>query len=254
MDIQELQRNWDAYGKSDPLWAVLTYEGKAGNRWDEAEFFETGLREIADLLVYLKPKNVNIPDGPVLDFGCAVGRLTQALCKHFPEVVGVDIAPSMLELANQFNKYPDGCRYVLNTVDNLSQFGDAEFAFVVSMITLQHVEPRYSHKYIQEFLRILKPGGVLVFQLPSHATPEYLRRQRMKKFIPTGLLGLYRRLRHKMPATETRGDEPTMEMYGTRQEKVNTLLEGAGGRVVDVEQDSHAGNWISYRYCVVKSG
>ena len=254
MDIQELQKNWDTYGKTDPLWAVLTYEGKAGNRWNQDEFFETGVIEIRALLEYLNSRGISIPDGPVLDFGCAVGRLTQALASHFPDVTGVDIAPFMLEIANQLNKFPDRSKYILNAVDNLGQFADNQFGLVVSMITLQHIEPRYSHKYLAEFLRILKPEGVLVFQLPSHATPEYLRKQKLKRFMPTGLLRMYRKWRHKMPVgKESESENATMEMHGTPQATVVEIIKRTDGKVVDIKQDSHAGNWISFQYCVVKS-
>lgn len=36
------------------------------------------------------------PDATVLDFGCGDGRLTEGLTAHFLQVVGVDIAPSMV--------------------------------------------------------------------------------------------------------------------------------------------------------------
>jgi hypothetical protein len=28
MDIYNLQQNWEEFGKSDPLWSILTWEGK----------------------------------------------------------------------------------------------------------------------------------------------------------------------------------------------------------------------------------
>ena len=34
-----------------------------------------------------------------LDFGCGIGRLSQALAEHFDQVYGVDISPKMIELA-----------------------------------------------------------------------------------------------------------------------------------------------------------
>ena len=37
----------------------------------------------------------------------------------------------------------------------------------MSFIVLQHMEPRYAKAYVAEFLRVLRPGGVALFQLPS---------------------------------------------------------------------------------------
>ena len=46
------------------------------------------------------------------------------------------------------------------------------FALLVySNIVLQHIHPHYSKQYLKEFLRVLKPGGMLVFQLPSEVVP-----------------------------------------------------------------------------------
>lgn len=255
MEIQDLQRSWDRYGKVDPLWAVLTFAGKEGNRWDQAEFFATGKQDIAEVLADLKRLHLTVPEGRVLDFGCAVGRLTQALADEFPDVVGVDIAPSMLELARQFNRHGERCQYRLNTEDNLRQFPDADFAFILTLITLQHIEPRYAHHYLQEFMRLLKPGGVLVFQLPDHMLASYIRKQRLKRLVPTPLYRLYRRLRYRMPAyNDHNAGEPTMEMYGTPRAEVVRLIESCNGRVCEARQDAHAGNWVSYRYYVQKGG
>ena len=34
-------------------------------------------------------------------------------------------------------------------------------------VVLQHMKPEFAKAYLREFARILKPNGVLVFQLPS---------------------------------------------------------------------------------------
>ncbi len=60
---------------------------------------------------YLGDRQISFPKRRALDFGCGVGRLTQALARHFNIVDGVDIAPSMIELANQFNRSGGRCRY-----------------------------------------------------------------------------------------------------------------------------------------------
>src|SRR6185436_3396874 len=39
--------------------------------------------------------------------------------------------------------------------------------FIYSRLVLQHMEARYAKAYIAEFMRILAPGGALVFQLPD---------------------------------------------------------------------------------------
>jgi SAM-dependent methyltransferase len=111
-----------------------------------------------------------------LDFGCGVGRLTQALCKYFQHCIGVDIAPSMIELARKFNRYGDRCEYRENPFDDLHEFDNDQFDFIYSNIVLQHMEPRYSERYVQEFVRVLSPEGLAVFQIPAKpSAPENTR-------------------------------------------------------------------------------
>lgn len=252
MDIHDVQRTWDTFGKTDPLWAVLTCSDKMGNRWDPEAFFATGVQDVDAVMHDLDALGVTPDRERALDFGCAVGRLTQSLAPRFDETIGIDIAPSMLELAERFNRFGDTCRYLHNGEDNLALFPSEHFTFVLSLITLQHVEPRYARQYLQEFLRVLKPGGVLVFQLPSHETPSYRLKKALKGFVPSSVLYQYRRMRHG----EVHAQDPTrnrgMEMYGIPKPEVVALLEQAGGSVVDTQPDDHAGNWTSYRYVVVK--
>src|SRR5438128_12673956 len=101
MEIEELQRNWDLFGRTDPLWSILADPLKRNGRWNQEEFFRTGEKDIAAVFSRLEALGATPRRGHALDFDCGVGRLTQALCPLFEFVVGVDIAPSMIELANR---------------------------------------------------------------------------------------------------------------------------------------------------------
>jgi len=167
MDLKELEKHWDTLGRTDPLWAVLTDPSKRGEKWDLDEFFLTGQREISDVLNHIGSLGHTLRKGKALDFGCGVGRVTQALCNHFQECVGVDIAPSMIQLAEKYNRHGRKCRYYLNPSQNLELFPDDTFDLIYSGLVLQHMEPNYSKGYIEEFFRVLAPGGCAVFQVPS---------------------------------------------------------------------------------------
>ena len=166
MDLGDLRSNWDALGRENPLWAILTTTGE----WDIDEFFETGRTEISGMLDRLHDLGLE-PTGDALDFGCGAGRLTQALADHFETATGVDVARSMIELATEHNRHGDRCRFVLNESEDLSCFDDGSFDFVYSNIVLQHVGTERAKGYIAEFLRITAPGGILAFQVPSHLLP-----------------------------------------------------------------------------------
>ena len=166
--LDDSQRFWDAHARRDPLWAVLSESGKEARRWDVRRFFQTGLNEVALMFYELESRGIAVTRGVALDFGCGVGRLTQALASRFTQVVGVDVSPQMIETATALNPFPERARFVWNGEPHLQQFADGTFDFIYTNIVLQHIEPEISEVYLREFVRLLTRGGILVFQLPSH--------------------------------------------------------------------------------------
>lgn len=167
MSLERLRETWTKLGEQDAFWAVLTGTFGSSLHWTEEEFFRHGAGEIETRLYELRQLGLDLQRGAALDFGCGAGRLTRALSQHFDRAVGVDIAPSMLEQARRLNRKYPRAEFFLNGED-LSQFRDASFDFVYSNIVLQHMPPQLSRRYIPELLRVTRPGGAVVFQLPSH--------------------------------------------------------------------------------------
>jgi len=250
--LDELKNNWNQFGKDDPLFAILGEEGKSRNKWNREEFFATGVAEIGEAVDYVGGQVAELNFGKSLDFGCGVGRCTQALEQHFSSSVGVDISPSMVELAGQLVSESQNCSYVLNTVDDLSVFADEEFDFVYRSRVLQHIPPSLAELYIGEFFRVVKPGGVVLFQLPSERLTAGGMRSlsgRVRSFgkfiIGNTLLGAYRRIRY--------GTSAMMGMNVIDEATVRGLIESYGGRIEDVVNDGFAGpEYDSRRYCTVK--
>ncbi|MFH1537745.1 MAG: class I SAM-dependent methyltransferase [bacterium] len=242
-------KNFDAWGKHDPLWAILTAPGKKGNKWKTDEFFKTGVEQVDGVIKYLETIPVDLKRGRALDFGCGVGRLTQALGNYFDEVCGVDIAPSMIKLANDYNGHGEKIKYFINKTNDLSIFPDNEFDFILTLITLQHMEPRYSMKYMKEFIRILKFGGVLVFQIPAaYARPSFGKRieQSIRYRTPVFIIKLI----YSLEGKEVR--PPLMEMYGIDRDEVERLLNDNGAKVIDVLSMAKGKPPPNFRYCVTK--
>ena len=211
VDLEELRKHWDTLGSEDPLWAILTKPGTEGNRWDLNEFLQTGVQEIAGVMDETNRFCPGLATGSALDFGCGVGRLTQALCAHFERVVGVDISPAMLLRARELNRIGDRCRFVENHRDDLQMFETASLDFVYTSRVLQHMRPDYSKRYLREFARILAPGGVLVFQLTAEPAP-------VEVIPPTGS-DIYRaglRLLHT-PGPLEAGSRPFLTVEVTNQ-------------------------------------
>jgi SAM-dependent methyltransferase len=167
----------------DPLFAILTEKEKQFGKWDREEFFASGRAEIDSLM---RSCGFRAGDnGRALDFGCGVGRLSRALRSYFGEVYGVDISEEMVGLAKQF---APSCGFVVNETDNLEIFRDDFFDFIYSNIVLQHQPTKeVARCYIREFVRLLKPAGMAVFQIPYKLTLRYALqpKRRLYSFLRT---------------------------------------------------------------------
>ncbi|WP_319542616.1 class I SAM-dependent methyltransferase [uncultured Pseudodesulfovibrio sp.] len=176
MYLKQLQENWNTFGEEDAMWAVCSTPEKKHNQWDKKEFFATGVQCVSQLEAWMKTNGLPEHQKTALDFGCGVGRLTQALCAHFDCCVGVDIALSMIKQAKQLNQQGKRCVYRLNESDDLRVFPDKSYDLVYTQHVLQHIHPQVALKYIAEFIRILRPGGLACFHCPSaaatHAYPQ----------------------------------------------------------------------------------
>ena len=186
MNLEELQANWDGLAQTDPFWAILSDPAKRNENWKEDDFFKTGEEEIERVLGYLKTLDISFNRNIALDFGCGVGRLTQALCRHFQKCYGIDISTSMIKLADKFNRYEDKCIYQVNYSSDIKRFNNNYFDFIYAILVLQHMKPEYSKNYIKDFIRVLSPGGVLIFQLPSElvSIPDPLHQSVISKALP----------------------------------------------------------------------
>lgn len=169
MNLQELQRHWDAFGRQDPMWAILTDPARKGRRWTAAEFFATGAEEIGAFMVEATALGLPRHRRRALDFGCGLGRLTQALAVHADSVVGLDVAPSMIEQARVFNQHGPRVEYHLQAAPPFAGVADRTVDLVYTGRVLQHIAPEYSRRYITELARVLAPGGFLSFDVPSRA-------------------------------------------------------------------------------------
>lgn len=274
--LADLERNWEIYARSDPMWAVLMDPAKLGNRWDREEFFAAGEAEIATVLDRLAKLGVE-PDrsGAALDFGCGVGRLTQALGARFAEAWGVDISATMVARAEGLNTHPERCHYVVNPHENLAAVTAGPFAFVYTSIVLQHMEPRYSRRYLAELARRVSPGGVLVAQVPDHLATggSVTERARLAGYRLQRGLGVRthgRRTARRLGLL--RGEpgigEAAVEMHCVPEAEVRAVLGAEGLEILDVVitnstdeefagglrylTDEPGAGWVSKQYAALR--
>jgi hypothetical protein len=96
---------------------------------------------------------------------------------------------------------------------------------VYSWLVLQHIPKQLALGYIAEFVRVTKPGGVIVFEVAD-------RRQRAG---PAEDLH-----KEEIPFEFWRAEEPFMLMCDTPRAEVVSALGAAGACVLEVEEDPRA--------------
>jgi 2-polyprenyl-3-methyl-5-hydroxy-6-metoxy-1,4-benzoquinol methylase len=238
--VSAVKREWEDLAHLDPLWAILTDKRKQFGKWDREEFFATGQVEIDTLMRSCGFSSSD--NGRALDFGCGVGRLSRALGSYFGEVHGVDISGEMVRLAGQ---YAPSCTFHVNPADDLKLFQNDFFEFIYSNIVLQHQSTKEIAKaYITEFIRVIKPKGLIVFQLPSRMTLRGAIQARRRLYSLIRMCGvpadfIYKRL-HLNP----------MRAICVPREEILAAVSAGGGKVVRSNPDSF--NHHSMSYVVMK--
>jgi SAM-dependent methyltransferase len=239
VSLDGVRQDWTRLGADDPLWAVYVAPGTRGGKWDLEEFLGTGRREVDAALAEARALGLRAGGGRALDFGCGVGRLSNALAAHVDEVVAVDIADTMLTEARRLDRSGGKIRFVLNTTPDLGFLADGSVDLVYSSLVLQHLPPGYARRYLAEFARVLAPGGTAVVQTVTGRT-------RSPKGLAAALLPwpaqswLQRRLL---------GYPAGMRMRAVPAREVEAAFQGTGVRVVAaVDDPSYGGHWRCVRF------
>lgn len=212
---------WDESARRNAVWYVdtsLDYDEP-----DLERFFETG-RVIVSQALEDAPATPS-GNGLAVEIGCGLGRICQALADRFDKVVGVDISPEMLKRAREVVQKPN-VEFVQGDGLTLDVLESASADLVLSFTVFQHIPSiDVICRYLTEAGRVLKPGGVFVFQWnnESGSLRWQLRRGVLSTLQRTGL----RRERHDRHAAEFLGSrvplsriEPALEAGGLRLKEV----------------------------------
>jgi SAM-dependent methyltransferase len=228
--LLDLQRDWEDLGSLDPFWAILSDDDRRAAGWDLQEFLATGDREIEELL--RRAASFGLPErhDRALDFGCGVGRLTRPMSGAFGETVGVDISATMIDHARRISAGLKNCSFIHSVQPDLEMLDDASFDLVYSNLVLQHLPDRdAAERYVQELVRVLRPGGLLAFQIP-HRIPLRHRLQPRRRLyhvlraIGLGAVPLYRR-----------GGLHPVRMIDLPEERAVGIVTAAGGRALEID-------------------
>lgn len=239
------REQWERLGANDPYWAVLTDPNKRGGKWNSTEFFNTGKREIENVLLKVKNLGTKINNGIALDFGCGVGRLSRALAKEFRKVIAVDVSSSMLKEAQKANHDITNIEFIQNTAEDLVVIPENSIDFLYSNIALQHMPKNRQIVYIREFCRVLSSGGILAIQTPSKCNLKSWKGW-LYLVMSNNILNIVRRVKY--------GPAGVMEVHALPKKVILETLNMEDMNILHVERYDSAGPaFESYMYFAEKS-
>jgi SAM-dependent methyltransferase len=243
--LERHRQDWEELADVDPLWAILASPQGRGGKWDLDAFFASGEREIAEVLRIAQGLGYPRSRERALDFGCGVGRLPRALGGSFGEAVGLDISAEMVRLASELN---DGknCRFELNVRSDVGGFESGTFDFVYSALVLQHMPRReLIRTYVGEFIRVLGPGGLAVFQCLAHLPPALRLQPRRRAYAALRRLGVpHQMLLERLHLVPTR-------LTAITEDDVQATVAAAGGVIEHMEEHPKRSDGVrSVRYYV----
>lgn len=96
--------------------------------------------------------------GTLADVGCGPGHVGSFLAGHHREVVGLDLALRMVQIARRRNPQQ---RFVVADMRHLP-FEDNAWAGIVAFYSIIHLDAGQRHQAFAEFRRVLRDGGWLL--------------------------------------------------------------------------------------------
>ena len=120
------------------------------------------------------------PHRRLLDFGCGWGRMLRLFMK--------DIAPDNLYGADSTSRFLTEARRCNPALGFLScgvapptLFADASLDYILSWSVFSHLDEFYATRWIEEFGRLLKPGGLLMITTQSRRFIAFCAEMRMRR-------------------------------------------------------------------------
>ena len=167
--VTDMRDTWDRLASENAMHYIASGE----EHWRERDFFASGESDLARHLdPVLARHGFEARGKSMLEIGCGVGRMSFHLARRFGEVDAVDISPEMFRRAREFQQKfgAANLRFHLGSGKDLAGFEAERFDLCFSYIVFQHVpDAELIFDYVREIGRVLKQGGMYLFQVNGHA-------------------------------------------------------------------------------------
>lgn len=99
-----------------------------------------------------------VVSGTIADVGCGPGHVTRFLAELHTDVIGVDLSPAMIAIAQE--RAP-AVRFRVGSMLRLAE-ADGAWQGAVSLYSIIHLTPAERLTAFREFARVIRPGGFLL--------------------------------------------------------------------------------------------
>lgn len=241
-----MREDWDQRARSDAFHYIASWRSD----WDRESFFASGEQDYLRLVApFLESSGFDGAGKTALELGCGVGRMTRSFAQRFAKVVAIDISADMLAQAKSYLPEMTHISWLQGNGSNLDVAETASVDFAFSYIVLQHMpEPELAFGYVREMLRVVKPGGIFLFQFNG----ENGSTMNWKGRAAWALVDLPWRLGFRKASgriASAMGFDPALAGKSWRGAAIPTarmgeVVSAAGGRVTDTKGEGTPMAWL----------
>jgi SAM-dependent methyltransferase len=223
--VEHVQRSWEALGRTQPHWSVLTNPEFSPDKIETnvANFYSSGEHCVKILERAAARAGRELSSNlTCFELGCGVGRVTAYLANRFEYVIAADISAPHLALADTYlcsKKLKNVTLLQLRSLVELHNLAPIDIFY--SLIVLQHNPPPLIYRMLQLVFSKVRMRGCVYFQVPV-AYPNY-------RFSINEYLSIID------------NNEGNMEMHALPQVYLFRVLDEHGFRILDLQRDRWTG-------------
>lgn len=222
------KHDWELIAARDAFWGVVSTPEFRADKMDadaKRRFYDTGMADIAQVLAWFDADLGVRPSGRALDIGCGVGRLAFAMAKQASEVVGYDVAETMLAVARAAAP---------PNVQLTSSLPQGPFDWINSYIVFQHIPPAEGLALLDSCLALAAPRAFISLQITGWrdgALPSSSLHKRAARWV---IRRVHRRL--------GRSADPLIRMHDYDFSEVLQRVTARGFERVVLRHTNHGGH------------
>lgn len=240
-----MRRDWDDRARRNAFHYIASWQ----KEWSKDSFLASGREDFSKLVAAVLDRcGVPIGGETMAELGCGAGRMTAEFARHYRRVIAVDLSEEMLLRARELHAAQPNVLWLRVAGNDLACIAPGSVDFVFSYLVLQHLPTEaLAFGYIDEMLRVVRPGGAFLFQFNGSRMPTMNRRGRLAWHVvdalwAAGLPGVSRRFASAV------GLDPSVAGKSWRGAALDTgrvtdIVRVGGGEVRELRGQDSAFTW-----------